>query len=145
VITGQEPLDPMGRVRSAAIKMLRRPITGITAYLSGSVEKRIASTVGEVELPPYRDEINYAPMEGRMDLEPFAYPACLKDSSCLRNDSILRVEPRDAEGHFTNPELYRKEPSFYQHKPYNYHVAVLRRWFPLEFDALPRKFLHENL
>lgn len=145
VITGQEPLDPMGRVRSAAIKMLRRPITGITAYLSGSVEKRIASTVGEVELPPYRDEINYAPMEGRMDLEPFAYPACLKDSSCLRNDSILRVEPRDAEGHFTNPELYRKEPSFYQHKPYNYHVGVLRRWFPKEFDALPRKFLHENL
>ncbi|MBK6342993.1 MAG: hypothetical protein IPF41_10485 [Flavobacteriales bacterium] len=145
VITGQEPLDPMGRVRSAAIKMLRRPITGITAYLSGSVEKRIAGSVGEVELPPYRSEINYAPMKGRMDLEPFAYPVCLKDSSCLRNDSIMRVEPRDANGHFTNPELYRKEPTFYQHKPYNYHVAVLRRWFPKDFEAIRMKWLPENL
>lgn len=145
VITGKEPLDAMGRVRSAAIKMLRRPITGIAAYLSSSVEKRIAGTLGEVDLPPYRNEINYAPMKGRVDLEPFAYPVCLKDSSCLRNDSILRVEPRDSDGHFTNPELYRKEPTFYQHKPYNYHVAVLRRWFPKDYDALDRKFLVENL
>lgn len=145
VVTGQEPLDVMGRVRSAAIRMMRGTITGANTMISESVEKRIAGTVGQVQMPTYRNEINYMPMPGRIELQPFAYPVALKDSTILRDPERLRLEARDKNGRFFNQELYRKEPMFYQHKPYNYHVGVLKHWHPEEHSALTKKWLPENL
>ena len=34
---------------------------------------------------------------------------------------------------------------FYQHKPYNHYVGVLKRWYPEEYSTLEKKWLPENL
>ena len=44
-----------------------------------------------------------------------------------------------------NRKYYRKEPAFYQHKPYNYYVGVLQKYLPKEYNSLNRKYLPENL
>ena len=145
VMTGKEELDLKGRARTAAIRLFRNTLSGLNTAISESVEKRVAGTVGDVEMPPYRTEINYMPMPARIEIQPFAYPVALKDSTILRDPERLRLEARDKDGRFVNQELYRKEPAFYQHKPYNYHVGVLRRWHPDAYRALERKWLPENL
>lgn len=145
VMTGKEELDLKGRARTAAIRLFRNTLSGLNTTISESVEKRVTGTVGDVEMPPYRAEINYMPMPARIEIRPFAYPVALKDSTILRDPERLRLEPRDQDGRFINEELYRKEPMFYQHKPYNYHVGVLQRWHPAEYGALKRKWLPENL
>lgn len=42
-------------------------------------------------------------------------------------------------------KYYKKEPSFFQHKPYNYYVAILKEYFSREYRALDRLYLPENL
>ncbi len=145
VMTGREELDLKGRARSAAIRLFRNTLSGLSTAISESVEKRVAGTVGDVEMPPYRAEINYMPMPSRVEIPPFAYPVMLKDSTILDDPDRMRAEPRDKDGRFLNEELYYKEPMFYQHKPYNYHVGVLQRWHPMEYGALEKKWLPENL
>ncbi len=143
--SGQDGYDMRSLARSALFRMFRGTVTDLAQYVSSSVEKRIARPVGEVKLPPYREEMNYVPMPGRVPLAPFPYPLILRDSTILTNDSLLRANPRDEQGVFLNKELYRRAPGFYQHKPYNYHVAILRRWFPERYGALRVKVLPENL
>ncbi|MBX2972855.1 MAG: hypothetical protein KF797_07125 [Flavobacteriales bacterium] len=131
--------------RGAMAQLFAKRLVGLASYMGGSIEKRIASAVGEVRMPPYRATLNYKQMQAAVELEPFAYPLILRDSTILTNDSIMRVEPRGADGVFVNRELYRKAPSFYQHKPYNYHVGIIRRYFPQAYDRLEPKYLPENL
>ncbi|MBV6404478.1 MAG: hypothetical protein IT228_13795 [Flavobacteriales bacterium] len=145
MVSGQDGYDMRSLARSALFRMFRGTVTDLAQYISASVEKRIAKPVGEVRLPPYREEMNYTPMPGRVALEPFPYPLILRDSTILTNDSIMRANPRDAQGVFLNKDLYRRAPGFFQHKPYNYHVAILRRWFPERYSALRVKVLPENL
>lgn len=145
LMSGQEGYDVRSVARSALFRMFRGTLTDLAHYTSSSVEKRIAKPVGEVRLPPYRNEMNYAVMPGRVLLEPFPYPLILRDSTILYNDSIMQANPRDEHGVFLNKALYRKAPGFFQHKPYNYFVAILRRWFPERYMALPVKVLPENL
>lgn len=145
MVSGQDGYDVRSVARSALFRMFRGTLTDLAQYTSTSVEKRIAKPVGEVRLPPYREEMNYAPMPERVLLEPFPYPLILRDSTILENDSIMRANPRDEDGVFHNKALYRKAPGFFQHKPYNYFVAILRRWFPDRYAALRVKVLPENL
>ncbi|MBX7130802.1 MAG: hypothetical protein K1X58_15905, partial [Flavobacteriales bacterium] len=141
----QEGYDTRSLARSAVLRMMRGKLSGLARFASNSVDKRISGSVGDVVMPPYRKEVNYAVMPERIELEPFPYPLILRDSTILANDSIMKANPRDAQGVFLNKELYRKAPGFYQHKPYNYHVAILRRWFPQRYTELRVKILPENL
>ena len=145
MMSGQDGYDVRSVARSALFRMFRGTLTDLAQYTSSSVEKRIAKPVGEVRLPPYREELNYAVMPERVVLDPFPYPLILRDSTILSNDSIMRANPRDEHGVFENKALYRKAPGFFQHKPYNYFVAILRRWFPDRYAALRVKVLPENL
>ena len=145
IIGGQQGYDAKSLARSALLRMVRGGLSGVARYASNSVDKRISGPVGEVEMPPYRKELNYAVMPERIELEPFPYPLVLRDSTILANDSLMRAYPRDAQGVFLDKDLYRKTPSFYHHKPYNYYVAVLRRWFPQRYEELRVKVLPENL
>lgn len=145
IIGGQEGYDTRSLARSAVLRMMRGKLSGLARFASNSVDKRISGSVGDVVMPPYRKEVNYAVMPERIELEPFPYPLILRDSTILANDSIMKANPRDAQGVFLNKELYRKAPGFYQHKPYNYHVAILRRWFPQRYAELRVKILPENL
>lgn len=138
-----------GDMKTMATNSLMSMFSGslhkLAGSFGGSVEKQLAEALGEVELPPYRKDMEYQPMETKVELEPFEYPLILNDPTILQNDSIMAVEERDDNGVFKNKELYRKAPNGYHHKPYNYYVGILKRWFPADYEALKVKVLPENL
>ncbi|MCB9170264.1 MAG: lipase family protein [Flavobacteriales bacterium] len=144
MLMGQGP-SLKSTARDALFQMFSGKVTGLAQYFSNSITKRITGSVGEVRMPPFRQEMNYARMPGRVELDPFPYPLVLRDSTILGNDSIMRAHPRDANGVFIDRSVYKAPPSFFQHKPYNYYVAVLKRYFPDSYARLLVKVLPENL
>jgi hypothetical protein len=110
-----------------------------------STSKKITKEVGPVKMPDYVNDINYYPLNNRVELEPFEYPKVLRDSSILKNDSAMVFYHRDSNGVFLNQELYEKGSWGYQHKPYNYYVSFLKINFPADYNKLKRKYLVENL
>ncbi|MCB0791254.1 MAG: lipase family protein [Flavobacteriales bacterium] len=144
MLMGQGP-SLRSTARDAFFQMFSGQVTGLARYFSNSITKRITGSVGEVRMPPFREEMNYTPMPGRVELDPFPYPLILRDSTILRNDSIMRANPRDANGVFTDRSVYKAPPNFFQHKPYNYYVAILERYFPDSYARLAVKVLPENL
>jgi hypothetical protein len=101
--------------------------------------------VGPVEIPAYVDDINYQRLENRIEIEPVVFPKMLKDSSILKNETLMHMYMRDPNGDFYNKELYATESWSYQHKPYNYYVSILKMYFPDEYRQLRRKYLPENV
>lgn len=110
-----------------------------------SASKKIGRDVGEVVMPEYVKDINYHKINTQLELDEFDYPKILKDSSILQNDSLMQVYQRGNDGYFLDDKLYKKGSWTFQHKPYNYYVAVLKMYFPGEFNLLSRKYLPENL
>ena len=130
---------------NAIMNMFSGSLTSISQYSSRSIENKVEGTLGEVEMPAFRNEWNYSPLKERIELEPFLYPLILNDSTIFQNDSVMRFEPRDSNGDFENKALYRKTPGSFHHKPYNYYVGILKRYFPEEYKQLDVKILPENL
>ena len=120
--------------KNALLNLFSGGMEKITGAADVSIAKRVEGAVGEVVMPEYRKEWNYYPMATKIELDVFEYPKTL-------------VEPKPGEedpSTATTPE-YKKEPGFFHHKPYNYYVGVLRRYFPDAYEALEIKVLPENL
>jgi hypothetical protein len=128
-----------------AVLLFEEKLVGLTQFLSRSAAGEISKDLGPVVLPPFVKDINYQKLGNRMEISPVEYPKILKDSSILKNDSLMAIYKKGSDGHFVNQELYRKESWTYQHKPYNYYVSILRMYFPSEYSTLRRKYLIENL
>jgi hypothetical protein len=120
-------------------------LSQLMGYVGKSANKKIGREVSEFELPPSVKDINYFPLESRIELKEFEYPKILKDSSILQNDSLMQIYARDGDGNFLNQKLYKSGSWTYQHKPHNYYVAILKTYFPAEYEALEKKYLPENL
>jgi hypothetical protein len=117
----------------------------LMGYVGKSANKEIGKKVSEFEMPARVKDINYFPVSSRIELREFEYPKMLKDSSILENDSLMQVYTRDADGNFLNQKLYKSGSWTFQHKPHNYYVAILRSYFPEEYESLDQKYLAENL
>jgi len=130
-------------VEDAAIHHYEKSISGYVKYTGSSLEKKISSEVGQVDMPDYSDGINYDFMEARIILPPFEYPKVMKDVKALKKDSLRRVKKHLPPA--TEKEQYKGEPSGYQHKPYNYYVGFVKTYFPSEFTKLKKRYLPENL
>jgi hypothetical protein len=113
--------------------------------LSESAQKRIANNLGDIQMPAYKKEYNYKPIGNRIEIPEAPYPKILRDSSILKNDSLMRLYTRNSKGEFADQKLYKKAPWGFQHKPYNYYVTILKTYFPHEYAKLERKYLPENL
>jgi len=109
------------------------------------VYKKISKEVSDVKMPPPVKDINYFKLESRIELTEFEYPAILKDSAILENDSLMEVYERGEDGQFLDKKLYKSGSWAYQHKPYNYYVAFLKAYFPEQYGRLEKKYLPENL
>jgi len=120
-------------------------LSQLMGYVGKSANKKIGNEVSEFELPARVKDINYFPLESRIELKEFAYPKILKDSSILENDSLMQIYVRDNEGNFLNNKLYKSGSWTFQHKPHNYYVAILKKFFPEEYELLGEKYLPENL
>jgi len=120
-------------------------ISQLMGYVGKSANKKIGKEVSEFELPAGVKDINYFPLESRIELKEFEYPKILKDSSILDNDSLMQLYVRDNEGNFLNHKLYKSGSWPFQHKPHNYYVAILKKYFPQDYELLKQKYLPENL
>jgi hypothetical protein len=108
---------------------------------SESIHKNISKELGPIEMPPYKNEINYFDMTNRIELTKFEYPKILKDSLVQQNNSSISSTKKSEEDN----SIYKEEPSFFQHKPYNYYVGFLKEFYPKEYEQLTIKYLPENL
>ena len=120
-------------------------LSQLMGYVGNSVNKKIGKEVSAIEMPVRVKDINYFPLESRIELDAFEYPKILKDSSILENDSLMQIYGRDDAGNFYNKKLYKSGSWTFQHKPHNYYVAILKNYFPADFESLEQKYLPENL
>ena len=140
-----EQVDPKSMLMNLFMHKYHQTVSGYVHGISQSLTNQITRELGSVEIPSYKQDINYKKVNAIMEIEPFEYPLILRDSSILENDSLMAIYKRDEKGIFYDKRLYQKEPSFFQHKPHNYYVAILKRYFPEEYALLPKKILDENL
>jgi hypothetical protein len=126
-------------------KMFGGSINDIMNYASSSAFKKITKNVGEVKMPKNITDNDYAVMGNRIELMEFEYPKILVDPS-IREDVALRAHyERKENGEFKDESLYRSAPTLFQHKPYNYYTALLKKYDPKEYNSLKVKYLPENL
>ena len=115
-------------------------LSKLNQFLSGNVFGQITKDLGEIKMPEYRNEANFAQTCTPIMLPATQYPPELKDSSILLNDSLMRIYKRDVNGVFEDKNLYKKQSVFLQHKPYNYYTAILKVYFPADYERLDQKY-----
>jgi hypothetical protein len=125
-----------------AVNFFEKHIAKTVNYMGNSLSKEISKDIGKVELPKPLENIGYHRMSNVIEIAAAEYPKILKDSTILKNDSLMKTFKRDAEGNFLKNELYEKESMFYQHKPYNYYKTILKMYYPEKYKGLKRKFIN---
>lgn len=145
LISDKESFDFKKMATDGLFMLFEKEITQSVKRLGYSASAQISRELGPVTMPEYIDDFNYQILKNRIEIPPVEYPKMLKDSSIIQNDSLMAIYTIGPDGHFTNEELYIKEPWAYQHKPYNYYVSILKLYFPEQYALLKRKYLPENL
>ncbi|MFZ1330740.1 MAG: hypothetical protein WAR83_01045 [Flavobacteriales bacterium] len=136
MMTGGQSIK--SNAKNALLNLFSGGMEKITGAADVSIAKRVEGAVGEVVMPEYRKEWNYHPMATKIELDVFEYPKILVEpkpgSETVEDGTSTPIKPE-----------YKKEPSFFHHKPYNYYAGVLKRYFPAAYEALEVKVLPENL
>lgn len=138
-ITGEQTFD----IKKLGLELLMKKFeNGVSSYVKKSnqlIHKLISMQAGEVILPEYLDDINYKEVGEVHKLKTFQYPKIIKDST--------EISPKDFSSYtrLSDGKYQRKEPRFFQHKPYNYYVDMLRIYDEKEYKKLRFRFLPENL
>lgn len=115
---------------------------GLTAYINKSnelIRKVIAAQAGSVIVPDYVDDIKYVHVGSFYELKPFSYPEIIKDSIDIPASDFKNFQ------RLSNGKYQRKEPSFFQHKPYNYYVEFAKQYLKEEYSKISMKYLDDNL
>jgi hypothetical protein len=127
------------------INLFEKSIGDVSKWFSTNIDKQISKELGSYSLPAYTNDINYSRAGNVIKLIPVNYPVQLKDSTILEDKNRLAELETGPDGLFTDETLYEKGSQFYQHKPYNYYMAVLKKYFPTQYEATEPKFLVDDL
>lgn len=114
----------------------------ITTYINHSnhvIEKLVSNYIVSIEMPSYVRDINYFQVGTILYLEPFPIPEVQTDTCKMTRKEKAKIK-KDKDGNENN-----KKTSFFQHKPYNYYVAILKKYFPEEYKELNLLYLPENV
>jgi len=114
----------------------------LTKYVKGSntlINKLVSFKLGKVEMPEYVADINYYPTGAKKELASFKYPRVEVDSTGLTEKELSDLVQEE------NGKWYKKETKFFQHKPYNYYVYVLKEWDRKTYKKLDKTFLYTDL
>ena len=84
-------------------------------------------------------EVNYCPTGDIKEIPEFNYPKVEIDVS-----GYSEKELKDCE-QYTNDKWYKKEARFFQHKPCNHYVQVLKKWDKDAFYNLNKTYLISDL
>lgn len=134
-----EQIDKSQLVKQGLMLLFEEKLRGTVHKFGASVSKQIQKELGEVSLPEPTQSINYSQVGNQVLLPPPYYPLEMKDSTLLNDQEWLTRYPRDENGIFLNKNVYKKTSMSQNHKPYNYYTAVLRKYFPKEYDAVEPK------
>lgn len=129
----------------SAVRMIDGLVNGTVKGISNKIYGQIDHGNDSLIMPKTVRKVNYAILSELIEIPPAEYPKTLRDSSILDNKEYMAKAPKDDNGDLLNDELYKKEPMFFQHKPYNYYVSVLKVYFPHEYDRLRMKVIPQNL
>lgn len=127
---GVDSIDWGEAISIESMNRFERTISSILNSVGDKVTEQIGKTTVDVELPNYVEDINYGINDSVIQIPSISYPLILKDSTNFK----------DADGKMNENNLeYKKEPTFYQHKLYNYYVTILKVYFPEEYAVLKKK------
>lgn len=125
--------------QDAFIRLFERGITGYVKGTNSLINKILGLKFGKIEMPEFVKDINYYPTGILKEIPPVAYPKIVVDVTGF-NEKELKDYEQDANGTW-----YKKESKFFQHKPYNYYVQVLKKWDVVKFENLDKKYLISDL
>jgi len=114
----------------------------LTKYVKGSnslINKLVSLKLGKVEVPQYVADINYYPTGSKKEIKVFKYPQVEVDTTNLEEKELTNLELRE------DGKWYKKETKFFQHKPYNYYVYVLKKWDRESYKQLENTYLLTDL
>ncbi len=114
----------------------------ITSYINHSnqvIERIVSRHYVSIEMPAYVRDINYFHTGTIHYLEPFPIPEVQSDTNKMIRKEKTKIK-KDKDRNDNN-----KKASFFQHKPYNYYTAILKKHFPEEYKELDLLYLPENL
>jgi len=114
----------------------------LTKYVKGSnslINKLVSLKLGKVEVPEYVADINYYPTGNKKEIGRFKYPKVEVDTTNLEEKELANLKLRG------NGKWYKKETKFFQHKPYNYYVYVLKEWDRESYKKLDNTYLLTDL
>lgn len=137
-IFGRETFDP-NDLLGLAIKKMEPALSNYIYSSNKLIEKFISVAYVSIDLPDYVKGINYYQTGAIRRLEPFPYPEIEVDTTGMSEQDLEELVLKE------DGKYYKKEPSFFQHKPYNYYVAILRKYFSGDYRKLDRLYLPENL
>lgn len=136
---GEESFD----IRKIGLEIVIRKFEKkLKNYVNSSnrwIEKMVSASYGSIDMPDYIQDINYYQVGNIRALESFDYPKIQLDPETLTEEELSKLKPAE-DGNY-----YKTEPNFYQHKPYNYYVAILKAYFSRDYKNLKLKYLPENL
>ncbi|MBU2938362.1 lipase family protein [Lacinutrix sp. C3R15] len=136
---GNKAFEPKKLGQDAFIRLFER---GLTSYVKGSntlINKILGLKFGKIEMPAFVADINYYPTGKRKELPAFTYPKIEVNIAEVAENERQHLE-QDSNG-----KWYKKEAKFFQHKPYNYYVAVLKKWNTTAYNHLEITYLLSDL
>jgi len=136
---GDDEFKPKDFGKDAFIRLFER---GIKSYVKNSntlVNKILGLKFGKIEMPEFVSDINYFPTGHLKEIEPFEYPKIELNISDLTEEELKDL-PQDEDG-----KWYKQAPKFFQHSPYNYYVAILKKWDRSSFENLELFYLDSDL
>lgn len=113
LLQGDENEGGSNRFVGGLLNLFGDDLTALAKNMAESINKQLLAEFGEIEMPEFRDELNYAHTGNLTLIDPTEYP---EGAVSKRNEKM------------------------YQHKPYNYYVSILKGYFPMEYERLEQKY-----
>lgn len=141
----EEEFDLKAEAYNGFVNFFESGIGNVNSWFSDKVGQQIGNDLGSYSIPSYTGDIDYSRAGNAIELTPVAYPIHLKDSSILDDKSRMAELEIGEDGLFKDKGLYETGSRFYQHKPYNYYIALLKAYYPQRYETIEPKYLLENL
>lgn len=140
LLSSNEQFSKSNALMEGAMFLFKDKVVELAKTMSKQIEAMLFKELGTIEMPAFESELNYKHTANVILISPTVYPLELKDSSILKNDSLMKIYKRDATGTFEDKDLYKQTSAFLQHKPYNYYTAILKDYFQTDYDVLAQKY-----
>jgi len=126
-------------LKSYSVKLLEPFLQNYIKSSNNVIERLVNSLYVSIEMPEYVVDINYYQTGAIRKLEPFPIPKIQVNTDNMTKKELSKLV-RDKNGKY-----YKKKIPFFQHKPYNYYVAILKEYFSYDYNKLDLHYLPENL